>query len=428
MSKRIRSSSSATKTNRAPLSKQILDDTFVNPEKRSKKKQKQADKKSADFVPARLSQKILDTAKKQLDDIEQEDDIDEPQQPQTQQIQQKIQKPHKNQKKEDDSSEDEGEEAYTAPEFELDEDEEKTLAQFMSSEKPERVSLAAKIFEKIREKGQEMTTDTIEQKFDPRIVHSYRAIGKLLSTYSTGKVPKAFKIIPTLERWEEILLFTNPDEWSPHATYQATKLFASNMNPKMAQRFYNMILLPAVRNDIHENKKLNYHLFHSLKKAIYKPSAFFKGILLPIAESKTCSLKEAVILGSVISRITIPVLHAAAALLKLAEMEYSGTNSYFIRVLVEKKFTLPYRVVDALAIHFSKFMKEERTLPVLWHQSLLAFVETYKTDLTVEQNAALKQLIKIHTHHLITDSIRRELSLAQCRGDGPDVPQPMHLE
>jgi essential nuclear protein 1 len=297
----------------------------------------------------------------------------------------------------------------------------------MSSEKPERVTLADRIFEKIREKGQDLTSDTIEKKFDPRVVHSYRAVGKLLSTYSVGKVPKAFKIIPSLVSWEEILLFTNPDEWSPQATYQATKLFASNMNPKMAQRFYNMILLPAVRNDIQEHKKLNYHLFMSLKKSIYKPSAFFKGILLPIAESKSCSLKEAVILGSVISRITIPVLHAAAALLKLAEMEYSGTNSYFVRVLIEKKFTLPYRVVDALAIHFSRFMKEERTLPVLWHQSLLAFVETYKTDLTVEQNAALSQLIKKHTHHLITANIRRELSLSLFRGDNPDCPQPMNL-
>jgi essential nuclear protein 1 len=43
-------------------------------------------------------------------------------------------------------------------------------------------------------------------------------------------------------------------------------------------------LLPAVRQDIAKNKKLNYHYFHALKKAFYKPAAWFKGILFPIAK------------------------------------------------------------------------------------------------------------------------------------------------
>ena len=28
---------------------------------------------------------------------------------------------------------------------------------------------------------------------------------------------------------------------------EATRLFASNMNPRMAQRFFNLVLLPAVQ-------------------------------------------------------------------------------------------------------------------------------------------------------------------------------------
>lgn len=31
-----------------------------------------------------------------------------------------------------------------------------------------------------------------------------------------------------------------------------------------------------------------------------------------------------------------------------AEMEYCGTTSFFMRVLLDKKYALPYRVVDAL--------------------------------------------------------------------------------
>ena len=63
-----------------------------------------------------------------------------------------------------------------------------------------------------------------------------------------------------------------------------TKIFASNMNAAMAQRFYGLVLLPRVRADIQEAKRLNYHLYQALRKAIYKPAAFFKGIILPLCE------------------------------------------------------------------------------------------------------------------------------------------------
>jgi hypothetical protein len=31
------------------------------------------------------------------------------------------------------------------------------------------------------------------------------------------QVPKAFKIIPNLLNWEEVLQLTDPENWSPHA-------------------------------------------------------------------------------------------------------------------------------------------------------------------------------------------------------------------
>jgi hypothetical protein len=49
-------------------------------------------------------------------------------------------------------------------------------------------------------------------------------------------------------------------------------------------RFYAIVLLPAVRDDIRSAKRLNYHLYHALKKALYKPGAFMKGILIPLCE------------------------------------------------------------------------------------------------------------------------------------------------
>lgn len=32
----------------------------------------------------------------------------------------------------------------------------------------------------------------------------------------------------------------------------------------------------------------------------------------------------------------------------MAQMEYCGTTSFFIRTLLDKKYALPYRVIDAL--------------------------------------------------------------------------------
>ncbi len=43
-----------------------------------------------------------------------------------------------------------------------------------------------------------------------------------------------------------------------------------------AQRFVAIVLLPHVRKDIRENHRLHFALFQSLKKACYKPDAFYK--------------------------------------------------------------------------------------------------------------------------------------------------------
>lgn len=55
------------------------------------------------------------------------------------------------------------------------------------------------------------------------------------------------------------------------------RIFASNLKERMAQRFYNLVLLPRVRDDIAEYKRLNFHLYMALKKALFKPGAWFKG-------------------------------------------------------------------------------------------------------------------------------------------------------
>ena len=55
----------------------------------------------------------------------------------------------------------------------------------------------------------------------------------------------------------------------------------------MTQKFLEDVILDRVREDIHETKKLNVHLYKALKKALYKPAAFFKGFLFTLVQSST---------------------------------------------------------------------------------------------------------------------------------------------
>lgn len=102
-------------------------------------------------------------------------------------------------------------------------------------------------------------------------------------------------------------------------------------------------------------------------------------------------------------------------MLKLAEMEYNGANSIFLRLLLDKKYALPFRVLDALVAHFLSFRNEKRVLPVLWHQSLLTLAQRYKADLASEQKTALQELLKLQTHPHISAEIRRELQNSESR-------------
>ena len=330
---------------------------------------------------------------------------------------------------EDDDDDDEITEADGEYEdVEISPEEAAALEAFMEPKSGKERTLADMIMEKIQEQEQgggraERGDDgeVVPEGLDPRVVEIYRQVGDLLSRYTTGKVPKAFKVIPALSNWEEVLYLTNPERWSPHAMYAATRLFASNLNVPMAQRFYNLVLLPRVRQDIADNRRLHYALFMSLKKATFKPAAFFKGMLLPLCQSKTCTLREAVIFSAILSRCSVPALHSAAVLMKLSTYEYAGTTSFFMRVLIDKKYALPFSVVDALVDHFLRFSVEERELPVVWHQTLLTFVQRYKAVMDKESKKALNKLVGIKSHYLITPEIRRELAHGKSRGEENDM-------
>ncbi|GMY12818.1 Bystin like, partial [Fagus crenata] len=304
---------------------------------------------------------------------------------------------------------------------EIDEEDERVLDAFLTKDAGPQRTLADLIVEKLKQNDPNIASEMRPlPKLDNSIIELYKGVSKLLSSYTAGKFPKAFKHIPSMKLWEDVLYLTEPEKWSPNAMYQATRIFASNLGVKKAERFYRLVLLPRVRDDIRKNKRLHFALYQALKKSIYKPAAFFKGVLFPLCESRTCNLREAVIIGSILQKVSIPPLHSSVALLKLAEMDYCGTTSYFIKLLLEKKYALPYRVLDASVAHFMRFLEDSRMMPVIWHQSLLAFVQRYKNELRKEDKDNLRNLLEKQKHKLVTPEIYRELNNSRNRGEKED--------
>ena len=119
---------------------------------------------------------------------------------------------------------------------------------------------------------------------NPKVIEVYTKVGELLSRYKSGPLPKALKIVPSLPAWETILYITNPTTWTPHATLAATRIFASNLKSAQTQKFFELVLLDKVRDEIADKGKLSVQLYDALKKGLYKPAAFFKGLLFPLCE------------------------------------------------------------------------------------------------------------------------------------------------
>lgn len=430
--------------------------------KKSSKKQRHNDEDDEEngggegFLDASSSRKILQLAKEQQDELEQEDEIQN--KPSFAQSFKNQQIDSEEEEEEDEYSDFEEEEeveeiVYDEEDAEVDPKDAELFNKYFQSNGETNnndddnsfqptINLADKILAKIQEKEsqqqqqQQSSPDNSNEDavlLPPKVILAYEKIGQILSTYTHGKLPKLFKILPSLKNWQDVLYVTNPNSWTPHATYEATKLFVSNLSSNEATVFIETILLPRFRDSIEnsDDHSLNYHIYRALKKSLYKPGAFFKGFLLPLVDGY-CSVREATIAASVLTKVSVPVLHSSVALTQLLTRDFNPATTVFIRVLIEKKYALPYQTLDELVFYFMRFrnatinqdenmenmdIDQEKTtkvnngpqLPVVWHKAFLSFATRYKNDLTDDQKDFLLETVRQRFHPLIGPEIRREL-------------------
>ena len=105
-------------------------------------------------------------------------------------------------------------------------------------------------------------------------------------------------------------------------------------------------------------------------------------------------------------------------LLKTWLLTQNVHKNILIRIILDKKYALPYRVVDAVVFHFLGFRSEKRQLPVLWHQvnidsgsgdilntsfkAMLTFCQRYKQDVSSEQKTALLEICKVALEKILS--------------------------
>ncbi|AQZ09817.1 ENP1 (YBR247C) [Zygosaccharomyces parabailii] len=429
---------------------------------KNSRKDEQDDDDAAEYVDDKASRRILQLAKEQQDEIA---DYEEKQEKALKSSMARFNVNYENPENDDDEnpeqdiSDFEPEQDIEAEEEEeelvqVDEEDAAMFDQYFMQSKDFNAfggnyNLADKILASIREK--EMETENaanvgqsqdegVQRPIMPRegvalpekVIRAYTAVGTILKTWTHGKLPKLFKVLPSLRNWQDVMYVTNPEEWSPHAVFEATKLFVSNMGAAEAQQFVNIVLLERFRENIETSTDhtLNYHIYRALKKSLYKPSAFFKGFLFPLVESG-CNVREATIAASVLAKVSVPVLHSSAALSYLLRLPFSPATTVFIKVLLEKKYALPYQTVDECVYYFMRFRvlddgsngeDASRVLPVVWHKAFLSFAQRYKNDITQDQRDFLLETVRQRGHNAIGPEIRREL-LAGASREFVDKPE-----
>lgn len=252
-----------------PLMKD-LDTAQGTLKKINKKKQAQAANGDAEedeeFVDARASRKILQLAKEQQDEIAEEEDAEREQANQNDARFKHIS--YNDSEEEDDDEEIAGEDIsdfepegeFVGEEEEVVEIDDEDAAMFEQYFKRSEdfnsmggsYNLADKIMASIREKETELAHNDFDMDDDEdveerhehkqrpmdgvelpeKVIRAYTTVGSILTTWTHGKLPKLFKVIPSLKNWQDVLYVTNPEVWSPHIVYEATKLFVSNLSAK----------------------------------------------------------------------------------------------------------------------------------------------------------------------------------------------------
>lgn len=316
-----------------------------------------------------------------------------------------------------------------------------------SSALPQR-TIGALLFEHLQEQSRAQAETEKMALFSESTKKLFRDVGLYMSKYKSGKLPKALRTIPNLKNWLDILWLTRPESWSANGVAAVTPMFVSgSVNQVQCRKFMTHVLLPAVLKDLDANDgRLNVHLFNALCTCLLRqPAIFFKAVYFPVVlkEEDDCTYKEAVIMSAVVAKQSFPGIHAAAALIKMCRHQPQSNQLFYCMLrLIQKKHDLPVSAIKIVTKYFlshTNYKPMNRgtdgvdgraeigdgqtvkshvagpklsSMPVIWHQCLLVFIQHWKHSIDEEEREDFRALFKAHYHPKITPEARRELTRA----------------
>ncbi|KAG1498034.1 hypothetical protein G6F46_006150 [Rhizopus delemar] len=247
---------------------------------------------------------------------------------------------------------------------------------------------------------------------NPKVAEMYKRLGAFLSKYKSGKLPRAFKIIPMLKNWDEIILLTDPQSWTPQAMYEASKLFVT-FHTTHLQNFIRYVLLPYARKRIAKNNDyhLEYPIFLALHIVLLNSRAFTMGCLLPLCQSSECTAMEASVLACVIALHT--KLRPVPIVWSLMTLPFSIPTTLFLLVALERKKRLPRTFYHPLAHYFIRAGNDISRLPYIWYQTAFAFVKYCGNELDKNELCRLMKIIRARKGHHTDIAIRLQTILME---------------
>lgn len=264
------------------------------------------------------------------------------------------------------------------------------------------------------------TLQKTQHQANPEVQEVYRQLGSVLRLYKSGKLPKAVNAVASqqIPDWFELLEMSEPENWSPNAVKAVTVLFAQSAGDSKLEKFYYEILLEYIREKLETMKKLPAVLFQALFAAARRPKCFIKGILLPLSQEPQCTMKEARVISTIITKVRLPRDHANAFTIKVCSGEVSVTRTIFIARMISKGQPLAIQAIDAIVAYFLAFQNVDEPQPLLWHKAMLEFAKKYGKDVTEEQRVALATLFEKHKHDKVTPEILATYKATPPREEG----------
>jgi len=213
----------------------------------------------------------------------------------------------------------------------------------------------------------------------PRLLKVLERASLFLKVYRSGKLPKIVRILPSVRNFEEIIWLTRPDIWSDQAVLSITRSFLPRLDKAQMSRYYSLILAPRFQESIFNQQISSNHIQKAIKLSTKFPFTFFSSLILPICDSKECSLKEAAVLGSILYKYHFSSLVIMTLIIRLLDNPITQTKCLMLRIIISKNYLIPHRILDLFVDFFTSnnkkiFSPHYRTLLIIFLRNYTSFL------------------------------------------------------